>query len=125
MILTTDKNFAKRKYSKLVHFVTGTTKADQLHEVLERFRIRPEADQFLSRCGKCNSEFVSEPLKGDDLPPSARASLAFEPASRPELTFWLCSNAACQKVFYQGASYNRAMSKLSEAVHAQGVGGGR
>ena len=60
VVLTADRVFISAHMSEQAYFVQATTKAAQLHEVLEAFNITVTQDDLLSRCVKCNGRFLPE-----------------------------------------------------------------
>lgn len=76
------------------------------------FGLHVDKDRLLSRCARCNGEFISHPFQGKDLPPDC--GVPAEVAERPGIEFWVCSR--CGSAYWQGNMYARAMERLSEKL---------
>ena len=58
VILTCDRLFVRRGLSDQTYLVTAQDKRMQLAEVLAAFAITVEETDLLSRCAKCNGDFI-------------------------------------------------------------------
>lgn len=110
VLLTRDIRLLRRRLvpQNLAYRVQSLAKRDQLAEVIKTFSLTISEDNLLSRCTKCNGDFIPEPLtpeeavaavtKGQDIP---------EYAVRERLLFWQCSG--CQHMYWQGNQFHRAL----------------
>lgn len=64
VILTADRGFIAARLTTQAYFVQASTKAAQLEEVLQAFNILVTQDDLLSRCVKCNGNFLPECVPG-------------------------------------------------------------
>jgi uncharacterized protein with PIN domain len=99
VLLTCDRVLFRAKYTDQIYFIRSAGKGEQLREVLSRFEIEVKEEQLLSRCSRCNGEFLTAPVPAADLPPGVRVDV---PAGVLEKNyeFWLCSNRTCSKVYW-------------------------
>ena len=58
VILSCDRLFFQRRASRQAYWVQGKTKQQQMQEVLEAFELVLDQSNFMSRCGKCNGDFI-------------------------------------------------------------------
>lgn len=85
----------------------------QLEEVLAAFGLAVEEGNLLTRCGRCNGEFIPEPLPAAALP----AGHGVPPGIlERHAEFWVC--ARCSAVFWQGGQFSRAR-RQGEALVAK------
>lgn len=111
IILTRDAIFINRNLSDQACFIVHENKQDQLREVVEAFQLNVEEEALLSRCAKCNGEFLPEPIPAEKLPEGHGVA---EGVLARGLEFWVCRR--CGSVYWQGNMYDRAMERLSAAV---------
>lgn len=118
VILTADRQFVARNLSDLAYLVRAQNKHQQLDEVLQAFGLAVDPDDLLSRCPKCNGEFLPEPRDAHDLPPghSVPQTVLDRNGGISGQGFWVCSR--CEAVFWQGCQYARAMERLTSLVGA-------
>eukprot|EP01024_Parvocaulis_polyphysoides_P007094 TRINITY_DN12138_c1_g1_i1.p1 TRINITY_DN12138_c1_g1~~TRINITY_DN12138_c1_g1_i1.p1 ORF type:complete len:445 (-),score=48.95 TRINITY_DN12138_c1_g1_i1:382-1716(-) len=108
VILTGDRTFVRANYSDHSYLVKSNNKKHQLIEVLKFFKVVVEADNLLSRCNKCNGQFLP-PLTAEDLPPSLCIS---EATLKHQKLFWMCG--VCNQVYWPGNMYDNAILSLSK-----------
>ena len=58
IVLSCDKLFFRRRLTSQAYLVQGKTKQQQVAEVLEAFDLVIDQSNFMSRCGKCNGDFI-------------------------------------------------------------------
>ena len=58
VILTCDSTFIRARYTEQAYMVGKGDKYSQLEEVVEFFGLQIDGDDLLSRCAKCNGEFI-------------------------------------------------------------------
>lgn len=58
VILTCDSTFIRARYTEQAYMLGRTDKYAQLEEVVEYFQLHIDGDDLLSRCAKCNGEFI-------------------------------------------------------------------
>ena len=58
VILTCDSVFIRARYTEQAYMVGRGDKYSQLEEVLDYFDIQIDGEDLLSRCAKCNGEFI-------------------------------------------------------------------
>lgn len=110
VILTKDTIFYDRRLSDQVYFVHSDTKQNQLNEVVLAFHIPVERDALLSRCPYCNSDFDPDPVPPEKLPKDHEVP---DGVLENIKEFWVCSG--CEKAYWRGSQYNRAMERLNAA----------
>ncbi|PRW45423.1 Carbohydrate-Binding Module Family 45 [Chlorella sorokiniana] len=111
VVLTRDRTFVQANYSDQAYLVQRDTKREQLEEVIEAFKLRVEEEEVLTRCARCNGEFVPEPLppsllpEGHGVPPGILATVD---------EYWVCGR--CSGVYWQGSQYGRAKKEMNELI---------
>ncbi len=94
-LLTRDRGLLRRQEIEFGYFVRATTPAEQLEEVLRRFRLLEWMRPF-SRCLKCNGSLRE--VDAEDAKPEVPARVA---ASQE--MFWSCEG--CRQLFWKGSHY--------------------
>lgn len=87
-------------------YVQGTTEAEHLAELAQRFGIPLKMDMAASHCPQCNSKLkptVKEEIKADV---EKNTYLYYN-------EFWKCPN--CSHVYWQGAHWNQIITTLNES----------
>ncbi|KAK9807091.1 hypothetical protein WJX73_003555 [Symbiochloris irregularis] len=95
VVLTADRGFIAARLTTQAYFVQATTKAAQLEEVLQAFNILVTQDDLLSRCVKCNGNFLPEAVRGSDMPEATKPPQA---VVDHHSTFWVCGT--CGKAYW-------------------------
>jgi hypothetical protein len=97
ILITHDKEFARRFAGSI--FVPGTDLLENLKTVQAALGIKLYFDQDQARCTDCNSELLRIGDKGEIqelVPPKTFARYD---------NFWICTNLACRKVYWQGSHF--------------------
>lgn len=111
VVLTRDRTFVAANYSDQAYLVQRDTKREQLEEVIEAFQLQVEEEEVLTRCARCNGEFIPEPLpagmlpEGHGVPPGILATVE---------EYWVC--ARCSGVYWQGSQYGRAKKEMNDLI---------
>lgn len=112
VILTSSFRLVQRNLFERILLISTRGKRDQLHRVLEIFRIKIRKDRLFTRCVKCNGSFAlcteadqSEMKTFSEVP---------EPIRNKHSEFYRC--VRCAQIFWQGYKYNRAMTELKDAL---------
>lgn len=58
VILTCDSTFIRARHTEQAYMLGRTDKYAQLEEVVDFFKLQIDGDDLLSRCAKCNGEFI-------------------------------------------------------------------
>ena len=106
IVLTRDRELLKRRGVEFGCYVRALHAQEQLHEVLDRYRLAERARPF-TLCLHCNAPLRSV-TKGeveDRLPPAVRAS-------QEEFTVCDC----CGRVFWKGSHWKRMAAMLDAAM---------
>lgn len=112
VILTSDRYLAQQNFAPTYLLKGGNRKA-QLREVLDAFGLTVERGELLSRCARCNGMLSPEALEALQLSPAAAAQVPPVLLERGGMRFWMCSTAACSKVYWQGVQYGSAVEHLA------------
>eukprot|EP01025_Chloroclados_australasicus_P027326 TRINITY_DN2713_c0_g1_i3.p1 TRINITY_DN2713_c0_g1~~TRINITY_DN2713_c0_g1_i3.p1 ORF type:complete len:462 (+),score=41.77 TRINITY_DN2713_c0_g1_i3:167-1552(+) len=108
VILTGDRTFVRANYSDHTYLVQSNNKDKQLIEVLKFFGVEIQDGNLLSRCNKCNGQFLP-PLTADELPPGLRIS---QHTLETQEWFWMCE--MCHQVYWPGNMYDNAIISLTK-----------
>lgn len=117
VILTRDTIFIQRGLSDQAYFVVSEAKKEQLEEVVAAFKLPVERETLLTRCARCNGEFLPESVSGDALP-AGHGVPAGVVERVPE--FWVCCR--CGAAYWQGSMYDRAMERLTADLEGMALG---
>ena len=85
---------------------------DQAAAVLAAFSLRPDPACFLTRCVDCGAALRDEPLTRADVDALTLPPGRDRPPPGVDAAFWVCGNAACSKIFWQGGQHRRALDTL-------------
>jgi hypothetical protein len=127
VILTRDVAFLRRNLSDSAYHVRANTKREQLKEVVAAFNLPVGEAALLSRCARCNGQFLERPVAREALPEGHGVPAAVV-ERRQE--FWVCSRADCRAVYWQGSMFERAIGRLMgdlasmQVAAAAGAGAG-
>ncbi|KAI7838473.1 hypothetical protein COHA_007736 [Chlorella ohadii] len=111
VVLTRDRTFVAANYSDQAYLVQRDTKREQLEEVIDAFKLSVQEEDVLTRCARCNGDFIPEPLppgllpEGHDVPPGILATVD---------EYWVCSR--CSGVYWQGSQYGRAKKEMNDLI---------
>ncbi|KAK9839389.1 hypothetical protein WJX84_011585 [Apatococcus fuscideae] len=108
VILTCDSVFIRARHTEQAYMLGRTDKYAQLEEVVEFFNLHINGGDLLSRCAKCNGEFIPRAMTADDLSPEAGVPVQVK---QDISEFWVCGT--CGKVYWQGNQYGNALSRLT------------
>lgn len=111
VVLTRDRTFISAAYCDQAYLVTADTKRRQLEQVLGAFGLTPQREELLTRCARCNGEFLAEPLPAALLPEGHGVPPGIQEQERE---FWVC--ARCSGVYWQGGQYARAMGQMTHLI---------
>ena len=119
VLLTNDVELYRHAISKNVDcfLVRGTTEAERLAKVADRYGLALEIDADKSRCTSCNALIRS--LKKQDAAGRVMDStfMAFD-------RFWECTNPDCGKVYWQGGHWENIEQHLNQAKRILSRGAG-
>ncbi|KAL5719116.1 hypothetical protein ACHQM5_011940 [Ranunculus cassubicifolius] len=113
ILLTRDAKLLKHDYiiPNQVYFVQSLLKNDQLVEVIEKFNLQISEDQIMSRCTKCNGQFIQKPLSTEE---AIEAGKGFQVIPNclfnKSLEFWQCID--CKQLYWEGTQYKNALQKF-------------
>ncbi|KAL3691712.1 hypothetical protein R1sor_005363 [Riccia sorocarpa] len=114
ILLTRDIKLLRRKLvpTSLAYRVKRQGKWDQLAEIIQIFKLAISEDQLLTRCTKCNGDFVPKALNGEEAVAQAPWSQVIpECALKNVDQFWQCS--VCKHVYWQGYQFTRAWKQFA------------
>lgn len=126
VVLTRDKMYMGKRYTDQAYWVRGSTKHEQLKEILQRFFYNNNnsdciggisRDMLLSRCAKCNGEFMNQDkaMTAEDVREmGGKVEKVSEGVLNTIDEFWVCGD--CGAVYWQGAMYDRALERLLDEL---------
>ncbi|HMF33634.1 MAG TPA: Mut7-C RNAse domain-containing protein [Candidatus Lokiarchaeia archaeon] len=97
VLITHDKQFAQRYPGAI--YVPGTVLLENLRAVQQALEIELHFDQDKARCTVCNEPLqkISDKDEVKDIVPAKTFDRYDD--------FWICTNATCRKVFWQGSHF--------------------
>ncbi|KAJ3678473.1 hypothetical protein LUZ60_002276 [Juncus effusus] len=113
VLLTRDIKLFRYQYlsQNQVYKVKHLIKNDQLLEVIETFQLNISEDRLMSRCTKCNGNFIQKPLSIEE---AIEASKGFQRIPSclfdKNLEFWKCTD--CHQLYWEGTQYHNAVEKF-------------
>lgn len=113
VILTRDTKLLKHQYliRNQVYQVKGLLKNEQLLEIIDAFQLKICEEQLLSRCTKCNGNFIQKSLSIEE---AIEASKGFQIIPDclfdKNLQFWQCMD--CKQLYWEGTQYHNAIQKF-------------
>ncbi|WOL00095.1 exonuclease mut-7 [Canna indica] len=113
VILTRDAKLLKYQYlvRNQVYRVKSLLKNDQLLEVIETFQLKISEDQLMSRCTKCNGNFIQKPLTMEEAIAASRGFQVIPDCLFDRnLEFWQCTD--CKQLYWEGTQYHNAVQKF-------------
>ncbi|BFI14520.1 uncharacterized protein MPTK1_5g03730 [Marchantia polymorpha subsp. ruderalis] len=102
ILLTRDAKLLRRRLvpASLAYRVRRQGKWDQLAEVIEIFKLSISEEQLLTRCTKCNGDFIPKALTGEEAVAQAPWSQVIPACALSNVDeFWQC--AVCKHVYWQ------------------------
>lgn len=106
VLLTRDVGLLKRSIVRLGYFLRSTDPAEQLHEVVHRYRLREQAQPF-TRCLRCNG--LLRPTPKEAILPHLPEHVA-----RTHTEFKQCNG--CGRVYWEGSHMNRMRQLVEQAL---------
>ena len=94
---------------------------DQAAAVLAAFSLRPDPACFLTRCVDCGAALRGEPLTRADVDALKLPPGRDRPPPGVDAAFWVCGDAACLKIFWQGGQHRRALDTLRKRWQVKDV----
>lgn len=88
------------------YYVEGTTEAERLSELAQRFNIPLSIDLEKSRCPKCNTKLQLVPKKEIENKVEKNTLLHYD-------VFWKC--VKCKTVYWQGGHWTKILDTLEKA----------
>ena len=115
VILTADRGLLRKVGGYPAYLVRSKGKQRQMHEVTQAFGMVVDEGDIMSRCSKCNGEFLLL------APGEAEGRVDDEVYLRyPERDYWACDS--CGQVFWQGGQYHRGVEFVQQLVESLAVG---
>jgi len=110
VLLTSDVQLYRTGIARGIEcfLVEGHEEAERLASLAAKFNIRLEIDTATSKCPLCGSSIkpVSRDMVARLVPPTTFN--LYE-------SFWICTNASCAKVYWQGSHWKRIEETLEKA----------
>lgn len=113
VLLTRDAKLLRHNYviKNQIYRVKTLLKNEQLLEVIETFQLKISEDQLMSRCTKCNGEFIKKPLTTDEAVEAAKGFQVIPNCLfNKDLEFWQCMD--CYQLYWEGTQYHSAVQKF-------------
>nr|CAD1819041.1 unnamed protein product [Ananas comosus var. bracteatus] len=113
VLLTRDVKLLKYQYliGNQVYKIKSLLKNDQLVEVIETFQLKISEDQLMSRCTKCNGNFIQKPLTIEEAIEASKGFQVIPPCLfNRNLEFWKCTD--CSQLYWEGTQYHNAVQKF-------------
>ncbi|KAJ6833202.1 uncharacterized protein M6B38_341465 [Iris pallida] len=113
VLLTRDAKLLKHQYfiRNQVYLVKNLLKNDQLLEVIETFKLNISEDQLMSRCTKCNGNFIQKPLTMEEAIEAAKGFQVIPNCLfNRNIEFWQCTD--CHQLYWEGTQYQNAVQKF-------------
>ncbi|CAM6063524.1 unnamed protein product [Sphagnum tenellum] len=120
VLLTKDSKLLRRRLvpDGLAYRVKTRNKWDQLAEIIETFKIKISESDLLSRCVKCNGDFIPQPLTAKQAAAAAPWHQEIPSSVLQSCDeFWQCS--ACHHMYWQGFQFSRALQQFSAVCLTQ------
>ncbi|KAH9539545.1 hypothetical protein CY35_15G062900 [Sphagnum magellanicum] len=120
VLLTKDSKLLRRRLvpDGLAYRVKTRNKWDQLAEIIETFKIKISESDLLSRCVKCNGDFIPLPLTAKEAAAAAPWHQEIPSSVLQSCDeFWQCS--ACHHMYWQGFQFSRALQQFSAVCLTQ------
>ncbi|CAM6017089.1 unnamed protein product [Sphagnum balticum] len=120
VLLTKDSKLLRRRLvpDGLAYRVKTRNKWDQLAEIIETFKIKISESDLLSRCVKCNGDFIPRPLTAKEAAAAAPWHQEIPSSVLQSCDeFWQCS--ACHHMYWQGFQFSRALQQFSAVCLTQ------
>ena len=126
ILLTRDRKLLRRREGSVPYcplwFVTANDTSAQFSQLTEHFGITVRPEDLMSRCSRCNGagyELVSQRVAAErgDVP---------DRVLRAVTEFWRCRNAACAKLYWEGAKFDATRDSFAGLFAGSGgeSGGG-
>ena len=107
MLLTRSRRVPEKGTSLQVTVVEGDNPREQIREVLARLKLEPPADQFFSRCLKCNELLL--PVSKEDAEGRVPDFIY-----RSYDSFHACPR--CRRVYWPGTHLQRMKQELTQTL---------
>jgi hypothetical protein len=106
-LLTRSRRVQEKTEGLPIHVVEANDPRQQILEVLSAFKLRPEADQFFSRCLMCNEALVPIP-KGE-----AEGKVP-DFIHRTYDSFHICPR--CHRIYWPGTHFQRMKKEMGKTL---------
>ncbi|XP_058724688.1 uncharacterized protein LOC131596132 [Vicia villosa] len=94
-----------------IYKVKGLLKNEQLLEIIETFQLNISEGQLMSRCTKCNGQFIQKPLSTEEAIEAAKGFQKIPSCLfNKNLEFWQCKD--CNQLYWEGTQYHNAVQKF-------------
>ncbi|URE01430.1 hypothetical protein MUK42_09162 [Musa troglodytarum] len=113
VLLTRDAKLLRYQYlvRNQVYKVKSSLKNDQLLEIIETFQLKISEEQLMSRCTKCNGNFIQKPLTIEEAIAASRGFQVIPDCLFDRnLEFWQCTD--CKQLYWEGTQYRNAVEKF-------------
>ncbi|CAK8570185.1 unnamed protein product [Lathyrus sativus] len=109
VLLTRDAKLLRHDYQ--IYRVKGLLKNEQLLEIIETFQLNISENQLMSRCTKCNGQFIQKPLSTEEAIEAAKGFQKIPSCLfNKNLEFWQCMD--CSQLYWEGTQYHNAVQKF-------------
>jgi len=109
-LLTRSRRVQEKTEGLPIHVVEANDPQQQILEVLSAFKLRPEADQFFSRCLMCNEALVPIP-KGE-----AEGKVP-DFIHRTYDSFHICPR--CHRIYWPGTHFQRMKKEMAKTTEGR------
>ncbi|KAI3866801.1 hypothetical protein MKW92_050386 [Papaver armeniacum] len=113
ILLTRDAKLLRHDYliRNQIYRVKSLLKNDQLLEVIETFDLKISENKLMSRCTKCNGNFIQKPLTTEEAVEAAKGFQVIPNCLfNKNLEFWKCMD--CNQLYWEGTQYHNAIQKF-------------
>ncbi|MCL7040834.1 hypothetical protein MKW94_015631 [Papaver nudicaule] len=113
VLLTRDAKLLRHDYliRNQIYRVKSLLKNDQLLEVIETFDLKISENKLMSRCTKCNGNFIQKPLTTEEAIEAAKGFQVIPNCLfNKNLEFWKCMD--CNQLYWEGTQYHNAIQKF-------------
>jgi len=110
VLLTSDVQLYRAAIARSVEcfLIQGTNESVRLANLADRFNLQLKINTERSRCPSCGAPI--KPVRKDEI--AARIPTA---TFKLYQSFWICPNASCAKIYWQGSHWKRIEETLENA----------
>jgi len=107
ILLTRDREIAKRKSSAKVILVKSDQLDEQIKQVVSELKLAPAPEQIMTLCSACGGKLESTPKEEvfGKVPDGVFAR---------NMEFWRC--AECGKIYWKGSHYKKILEKIERVM---------